>query len=233
MVSAEHVYAKVHKRVPEVKTLVLGHSFVNPNAHDLFVLVECFEIQIWCTWQLDICTFCPILSRFLFRKSIFILSLIQIYEICEIFGRLLRLVGLVRLDPVMIERGNKAEVNCFQSLSSIHWDIQLFEENFNEFLTIVSFMNFAVNWGFNLNINENLPFEKAKNVVQGWNWDIWLAWAVVRKRRHRFEILLINFSFWEMISSLIQGQIKDIHSWGQFLADDWRHLTALAAMNDS
>lgn len=93
-------------------------------------------------------------------------------------------------------------------------------------------MNFAVNWGFNLNINENLPLEKAKNVVQGWNWDIWLACAVVRKRRHRFEILLINFGFWEMISGLLQGEIKDIHGWSVFLADNWRHLATLAAMND-
>jgi len=212
MVGAEHVYTKVHKRVPKVNTLVFRDSFINPYTHDLFVLVECFEIEIWCSRQLNICTFCPILSCFLFRKSIVIVSLKQIDEVCEIFGGLLRLVGLVRLDPVMIERGNKAEVNCFQSLSSVHWDIQLFEENFNEFFTIVSFMNFAVNWGFNLNINENLPLKKAKNVVQGWNWDIWLAWTVVRKRRHILEILLINFGFWEMISGLIQGQIKDIHS---------------------
>jgi hypothetical protein len=46
MVGAEHVYTKVHKRVPKVNTLVFRDSFINPYTHDLFVLVECFEIEI-------------------------------------------------------------------------------------------------------------------------------------------------------------------------------------------
>ena len=91
------------------------------------------------------------------------------------------LVGLVRLDPRMIEGRDKAEVNSFQTFFSVHFDIQLLIKNFNEFLSIVSFMNFFVNWGFNLNINQNLPLEKAKNVVQSWNRNISLGLTVIRE----------------------------------------------------
>ena len=77
----------------------------------------------------------------------------QINEVGKISGPLLLLVGLVRLDPRMIEGRDKAMVNGFQSFFSVHFDIQFLIENLYEFLTIVSFVNFFVNWGFNLNIN--------------------------------------------------------------------------------
>ena len=44
---------------------------------------------------------------------------------------------------------------------------------------------------------------------------------------------MIDFGFGKVLSGLGQGQIKDIDSRGLLLANDWRHLAALAAVNDS
>lgn len=89
MVCAEHIHAELHQLVPELGTLVLGHGLIDPDTHNLSVLMEYLEILTRGTRQLKVCSFSPVNNLFLFGKFVRIFSLVQINEVSDIFGPLL------------------------------------------------------------------------------------------------------------------------------------------------